>query len=395
MKTLKYFENSERLVRLIHDEENNRYDVFLSVRDGRDIGETYKLLPWAERKYLDYVNYPLSELGLGPKFDFEKAVKRYNGIMMDVCAEHVTIGTDFSENTEGWNIRDMVAECDYWLSCYTEGGHSRAEMRYGDEDERKAWRSETGKLSRFIDAYKPFIEDYECTAGHCSRYDNRKYNEKSVEASDADKDNTKGVLYARVVSAEICDLLEEVLDKYDLTVPSEDREGEEGEARLFGCEYFDLEQDVANVLASLCRVVKECPDVVICDDSVDDLVPFATENELYVRTFAIKVCGLFEDLLDEHDITIPSNEREGEPDESRIFGDVYYALEDEITEILVSLCEEVKATPDIEINVEDYNNGEYEEVQVLSGIDDVIKDASQRCDEQVNAVGKADIDMEI
>lgn len=105
-------------------------------------------------------------------FNYEKAVKRYNGIMNALCYEHVTIGTSLSENTDNWNIRDMVAECDYVLSTYYEGGHSNADMRYGDEDERKAWRSETGYLIRFIKAYEPFITDVQCVSGHCSKYDN-------------------------------------------------------------------------------------------------------------------------------------------------------------------------------------------------------------------------------
>lgn len=396
MKTLKTFENSERLVKLIHHEDDNTYHVTLLTRDGRDISETYKLLPWAERKFSDYKVYPLEELGIKAKFDFDKAVKRYNGIMMDICKEHVTIGTDFSEYTEGWNIRDMVAECDYQLSCYYEGGHDNAEMRYGDEYERKAWRSETGKLSRFIEAYKPYIDDFECAMGHCSQFDNRRDNEKTLEDAGTDKDNnTKGVLYARIVAAEICDLLEDVLDKYDLTVPSEDREGEEGEARLFGCVYFDLEEDVALVLASLCSMVKDCPDVAICDDEIDELAPISNENELYVRDFAVKICGLFEELLDEHDITIPSEDREGEEDEARIYGDIYYDLEDDVTEILVALGEEVKATPDIMINVEDYNSVEYEEFELVDGVDNLLADATKRSEEQTNVVGKADIDKEI
>lgn len=108
-------------------------------------------------------------------FDFEKAVKRYNGIMMSLCYEHVTIGTQYSEGTESWNIRDLVAECDYVLSCYYEVGHCNEELRHSeDPNERKLWYSETGKLRRFIDAYKPFIEGVICEAGHCSRYDNYK-----------------------------------------------------------------------------------------------------------------------------------------------------------------------------------------------------------------------------
>ena len=106
---------------------------------------------------------------------FDKAVKRYNDIMMSLCYEHVTIGTRYSEGTENWNIRDMVAECDYVLSCYFEGGHLRAEMRHSEDTEaRKLWRSETGKLKRFIAAYEPFIEGVICEAGHCSQYDNYK-----------------------------------------------------------------------------------------------------------------------------------------------------------------------------------------------------------------------------
>lgn len=102
--------------------------------------------------------------------DMKKAIARYNDIMTCIGYDHVTIGTSLSENTDGWNIRDMVAECDYWLSTYYEGGHCNEEMRH-DEYYLKIWRSETGKLKRFINAYKPFIDDIECTEGHCSQYD--------------------------------------------------------------------------------------------------------------------------------------------------------------------------------------------------------------------------------
>lgn len=107
------------------------------------------------------------------KLNMESAIKRYNGLMMDTCHEHVTIGTNFSEGTDNWNLRDMVAECDYHLSCYFESGHWNCEMRYSeDEVERKLWRSEVGKLKRFIKAYLPFIKDMKCFEGHCSKYDN-------------------------------------------------------------------------------------------------------------------------------------------------------------------------------------------------------------------------------
>ena len=43
-------------------------------------------------------------------FNLESATKRYNRIMNEICCEHLTIGTSYSENTDGWNIRDMVDE---------------------------------------------------------------------------------------------------------------------------------------------------------------------------------------------------------------------------------------------------------------------------------------------
>ena len=105
--------------------------------------------------------------------NMKSATKRYNDIMEKIGYEHNTINTRFSENTDGWNLRDMVAECDYTLSCYYEGGHCNAEMRFSsDPEERKMWKSETGRLKRFIEAYKPFIDDLKCVSSHCSQYDN-------------------------------------------------------------------------------------------------------------------------------------------------------------------------------------------------------------------------------
>lgn len=104
--------------------------------------------------------------------NMKTALKRYNDIMYSLCYEHNTIGERLSENTSEWNLRDMVAECDYVLSTYYEGGHCNEEMRHSyDEDTRKTWRSDVGRLTRFIKAYEPFIEDMACFEGHCSKYD--------------------------------------------------------------------------------------------------------------------------------------------------------------------------------------------------------------------------------
>lgn len=100
------------------------------------------------------------------------AVKRYNEIMNMLCREHNTIGERLSEGTERWTLRDMVAECDYELSTYYEDGHMNNDLRYSEEEyERKQWRSETGKLKRFIDKYAPVVKYMACAEGHYSKFD--------------------------------------------------------------------------------------------------------------------------------------------------------------------------------------------------------------------------------
>ena len=103
------------------------------------------------------------------ELSIEKAIKRYNGIMIANGYEHNTIGTGLSENTDNWNIRDMVAEADYVLSTFYENGHANNELKYEDPTE---WRSIVGRLQRFITAYEPFIDGFICECGHCSKYDN-------------------------------------------------------------------------------------------------------------------------------------------------------------------------------------------------------------------------------
>lgn len=106
------------------------------------------------------------------KLDMQKVTKRYNDLMYSVGCEHCTIGTRFSENTEGWNLRDMVAECDYLLSCYFEPGHCRYEDRLESKESYKIWLSEKGMLKRFIDRLAPYVDGMVCKVNHCSNYDN-------------------------------------------------------------------------------------------------------------------------------------------------------------------------------------------------------------------------------
>ena len=106
------------------------------------------------------------------KLNMETAIKRYNILMGITGHEHNQIGTCYSDGTENWTLRDMVAEIDYHLSTYYENGHVNCDLRYSfDADERKMWRSETEKLKRFIKTYEPFISEMKCFQGHCSNYD--------------------------------------------------------------------------------------------------------------------------------------------------------------------------------------------------------------------------------
>ena len=131
------------------------------------------------------------------ELNMKKVIERYNGIMYSLCYEHNTIGTSLSEDTENWNLRDMVSECQYCLDCCYEDGHANNEGQYPEywdftgqdllnksryervvrhnkyeEEAHRAWVSRTRRLRNFIKAYSPYIKDMKCYMGHCSFYDN-------------------------------------------------------------------------------------------------------------------------------------------------------------------------------------------------------------------------------
>lgn len=105
------------------------------------------------------------------KVNMKTAIKKYNEIMMSIGYEHNQIGTEFSEETDNWNLRDMVAEMDYTLSTYYEEGHVNHDMQYDGSDWKKMRVSEIGKIKRFIKRYEPFIKNMECAEPHSSNYD--------------------------------------------------------------------------------------------------------------------------------------------------------------------------------------------------------------------------------
>lgn len=52
----------------------------------------------------------------------------------------------------------------------------------------------------------------------------------------------------RKTAIKIIDKFEELLTKYDMKIPSEDRAGNEDEAAIYGTNYFDLEDEITNIL---------------------------------------------------------------------------------------------------------------------------------------------------
>lgn len=60
----------------------------------------------------------------------------------------------------------------------------------------------------------------------------------------------------RNVAIDIIECFEDLLDEKDITIPSEDRTGDEGEARIFGTEYYELEASIINILKSCFKKTK-------------------------------------------------------------------------------------------------------------------------------------------
>lgn len=73
------------------------------------------------------------------------------------------------------------------------------------------------------------------------------------------------VIYTRSEAADIVELFEMVLDKYDIRIPSpEDDEREpDNEAKLYGSTYFNLLDEVEARIASLLTRIGEGPNEIV------------------------------------------------------------------------------------------------------------------------------------
>ena len=70
-----------------------------------------------------------------------------------------------------------------------------------------------------------------------------------------------------------------------------------------------------------------------------------------LREYSVDICELFEDLLEENDITIPDDEREWEPDEARLYGNTYADLEYKVLNILNECMNDLLKHPDANIDI--------------------------------------------
>lgn len=52
----------------------------------------------------------------------------------------------------------------------------------------------------------------------------------------------------REIAGRIIDLFEDLLQKYNIKIPSEDRKGDVEEANIYGKEYYDLEDKITELI---------------------------------------------------------------------------------------------------------------------------------------------------
>ena len=83
------------------------------------------------------------------------------------------------------------------------------------------------------------------------------------------------------------------------------------------------------------------------DNTYSDQEP----KTIKLREYSVDICELFEDLLEENDITIPDDEREWEPDEARLYGKTYSCLEYDVLNILNELINDLLKHPDANIDI--------------------------------------------
>lgn len=65
------------------------------------------------------------------------------------------------------------------------------------------------------------------------------------------------VIKVRPIANEICELFEDLLDKHNIDIPDDDREGNEEEAHIYGMTYAELEDKVKEILVEFAEQIKK------------------------------------------------------------------------------------------------------------------------------------------
>ena len=146
---------------------------------------------------------------------------------------------------------------------------------------------------------------------------------------------TNDEIKIRHYSASAVDVLEDILDIYEIDVPSDDREGNEGEAHIYGCEYSDFEDAVTEIMSEFATKVMES------DEDVSS-APVAQE-----------ILGVFNEQLSSFKMVLPDPGRADE--DVTPIGPVHHVeIAERIITILDIIKRDVRANPGKQLNTYEY-----------------------------------------
>lgn len=98
-----------------------------------------------------------------------------------------------------------------------------------------------------------------------------------------------------------------------------------------------------------------------------------------VKELSINIISIFEELLEKNNITIPDDNRIGDEDEARIYGETYYELEDKILDLLNN------SEIIVPIYFEKYENGSYsDKLQLLRKYTLELEAETDKIGEEIN-----------
>lgn len=78
------------------------------------------------------------------------------------------------------------------------------------------------------------------------------------------------------------------------------------------------------------------------------------DKTIMLRSYASSICDIFEEILEKHNIAIPSDDRNGDESEASLYGTEYYTAEEHTIKVLTELVNDVKNNPYGEVNTTEY-----------------------------------------